>query len=146
MNTDAHRCKNKNTFLFYLCASVFIGGYLILFTGCAASNKKQPAPSVATRIPVILDTDIGNDIDDNFALVCLLHNPRFDIKLITTTDGQRDFRARIIARLLTAAGRTDIPIGLAQAKKPAPAMSNPGSKISRSRNTRAKSMPTASAR
>lgn len=84
-----------------------------------ASNptSNHTAASVPSRIPVILDTDIGNDNDDNFALACLLRSGEFDVKLITTTDGQQRFRGRILAKLLTAAGRTDIPIGLGAGTK-----------------------------
>jgi inosine-uridine nucleoside N-ribohydrolase len=66
----------------------------------------------AERIPVIFDTDIGDDIDDTWALAMLLKSPHFDVQLITTTRGKAEYRAKIIARLLTIAGRTDIPIGL----------------------------------
>lgn len=80
---------------------------------CAAQTIPVPAvEAVSATVPVILDTDIGNDVDDAWALAMVLKNPRFDPKLITTTDGRRDYRARLIAKLLIAAGRTDIPIGL----------------------------------
>jgi len=78
-----------------------------LLTGCASRG----------RIPVILDTDIGDDIDDTWALVMLLKSPRLDVKLITTTNGQQDYRARLVAKILTVAGRTDIPIGLGAGKQ-----------------------------
>jgi purine nucleosidase len=32
------------------------------------------------RIPVILSTDVGNEIDDQWAIVYLLTNPRFDVR------------------------------------------------------------------
>lgn len=32
------------------------------------------------RIPVVLSTDVGNEIDDQWALVYLLTQPRFDVK------------------------------------------------------------------
>jgi inosine-uridine nucleoside N-ribohydrolase len=66
------------------------------------------------KIPVILDTDIGDDIDDSWALVMLLKSPQFEVKLITTTFGKAEYRAKIIAKLLTAAHRTEIPIGLGE--------------------------------
>src|SRR5262249_20755572 len=72
------------------------------------------------RIPVILDTDIGDDIDDTWALVMLLKSPQFDVRLITTTNGQAEYRARIIAKILTIAGRTDIPIGLGPGPRDGP--------------------------
>lgn len=64
------------------------------------------------RIPVILDTDIGTDIDDTWALAFLLRCPELDVKLITTTTGDTFERARIVAKLLEVAGRSDIPIGI----------------------------------
>ncbi len=62
--------------------------------------------------PVILDTDIGFDVDDVWALAFLLRCPELDVKLITTTTGDTHYRAALVAKLLTLAGRTDIPIGV----------------------------------
>ena len=64
------------------------------------------------RIPVILDTDIGSDIDDTWALAMLLRCPELDVRLILSDTGNTEYRARIIARLLEIAGRTDIPVGI----------------------------------
>lgn len=64
------------------------------------------------KIPVILDTDIGDDIDDTWALLMMLNSPELDIKLITSTTGNTRERARIVAKFLEVAGRTDIPIGV----------------------------------
>jgi len=64
------------------------------------------------RIPVILDTDIGSDIDDTWALAMLLKSPELDIQLITTDRGNTPARARIVAKFLNRAGRADIPIGV----------------------------------
>lgn len=63
-------------------------------------------------IPVILDTDIGDDIDDSWALAFMLNCPELDPRLIVTDSGDTLYRARIVARLLEIAGRTDIPIGV----------------------------------
>jgi inosine-uridine nucleoside N-ribohydrolase len=65
-----------------------------------------------TPIPVILDTDIGFDVDDVWALAFLLNCPELDIKLITTCTGDTGYRARVVAKLLQIAGRQDIPIGV----------------------------------
>ena len=67
---------------------------------------------VAERIPVVLDTDIGLDVDDVWALAFLLNCPELDIKLITTATGDTGYRAKIVAKLLQIAGREDIPIGV----------------------------------
>ncbi len=118
MNADERRWGKRNSLWSYLRVSAFICGFIIFLTGCGVQHRPPTSePTKLAHIPVILDTDIGNDNDDNFALVCLLRNPRFDVKLIATTDGQQDFRGRIIANLLTAAGRTDIPIGLGAGSK-----------------------------
>ena len=69
-------------------------------------------PAAETKIPVILDTDIGGDIDDTWALALLLKSPEFDVKLIVSDTGDTVYRARIIARMLEVAHRTDIPIGV----------------------------------
>mgnify|MGYP000434754032 FL=1 len=68
--------------------------------------------TAAEKIPVIFDTDIGDDIDDTWALVMLLKSPQLDVKLITTSCGKAEYRAKLIAKMLTVAKRTDIPIGL----------------------------------
>ncbi len=62
-------------------------------------------------VPVILDTDIGSDIDDSWALAMMLNSPELDVKLITTATLNTPHRTAIAAKLLEAAGRTDIPIG-----------------------------------
>jgi inosine-uridine nucleoside N-ribohydrolase len=78
-------------------------------------GRSMGADRVAVeKIPVILDTDIGDDIDDTWALVLLLKSPPFDLKLVTTTFGKAEYRAKIIAKLLTAAHRTDVPVGLGE--------------------------------
>ena len=64
------------------------------------------------KIPVILDTDIGSDIDDTWALIMMLNSPELDIKLITSTTGNTVERAKIIAKLLEISGHTEIPIGI----------------------------------
>ncbi len=63
-------------------------------------------------IPVILDTDIGTDIDDTWALAMLLNCPELDPRLITTVSGDTTYRAHLAAKFLQTAGRTDIPIGI----------------------------------
>jgi inosine-uridine nucleoside N-ribohydrolase len=64
------------------------------------------------KIPVILDTDIGSDIDDTWALAMLLRSPELDVKLVVTDHGNTTYRARIVAKMLEAAGRTDVPVGI----------------------------------
>jgi len=65
----------------------------------------------AAPIPVILDTDIGDDIDDTWALAMLLGMPQLDLKLVVTDYGNTPERTRLVAKILQRAGRADIPIG-----------------------------------
>ena len=74
-------------------------------------GEDKPANSV-DKIPVILDTDIGMDVDDVWALVFLLCCPELDVKLITTATGDTAYRAALTAKILDLAGRADIPIGV----------------------------------
>ena len=64
------------------------------------------------KIPVIFDTDIGDDIDDTWALALLLQSDEFDVKLVTTAVGNTEAKARVVAKFLEQVGRTDIPIGI----------------------------------
>jgi inosine-uridine nucleoside N-ribohydrolase len=61
---------------------------------------------------VIFDTDIGDDIDDTWALALLLKCPEIDVRLIVGDQGRSEYRAKLIAKMLETAGRTDIPIGI----------------------------------
>lgn len=63
-------------------------------------------------IPVILDTDIGSDIDDTWALAFLLRCPELDLKLVTTERGCADVRAALACQVLEAGDRADVPVAL----------------------------------
>jgi inosine-uridine nucleoside N-ribohydrolase len=64
------------------------------------------------KIPVILDTDIGYDIDDTWALGLILQCHELDVKLITTVSQDTHIKAILVAKFLEFADRTDIPIGI----------------------------------
>ncbi|MBD3183261.1 hypothetical protein GF312_13275 [Candidatus Poribacteria bacterium] len=66
---------------------------------------------MSEKIPVILDTDIGNDIDDTWALAMMLKCPELDVKLVVTDTGNTEYRSKITAKMLEVANRTDIPVG-----------------------------------
>lgn len=70
------------------------------------------ARAANTPKPLILDTDIGDDIDDTWALLMLLREPAMDLKLVVGDYGNPLYRARLMARLLHETGRIDIPIGV----------------------------------
>lgn len=65
-------------------------------------------------VPVILDTDIGTDIDDTWALGYMLKCPELDVRLVTTVHGDTRYRAKIAGKVLEIAGRGDIPVGIGE--------------------------------
>ncbi len=69
---------------------------------------------------VIIDTDIGDDVDDAFALALAVKSPELQVLGITTTFGETDVRAKIVDRFLGEVGRSDIPVmaGKAAGKTP----------------------------
>lgn len=73
-----------------------------------STHRAPPTP----RIPVVLDTDIGDDIDDTWALGLLLQCPELDLKLVLTDYGRPLYRARLAAKLLEAMGRADVPVAM----------------------------------
>ncbi len=66
--------------------------------------------SVSSPQEVIIDTDIGDDIDDAFALGLALKSPELKILGVTTTFGNTEMRARLLDRYLKAVGQSDIPV------------------------------------
>ncbi len=61
-------------------------------------------------IPVLLDTDIGSDIDDAVALAYLLRQPECDLLGITTVSGEPEKRAALARAVCYAAGRENVPV------------------------------------
>ncbi|WP_260703021.1 nucleoside hydrolase [Edaphobacter flagellatus] len=58
--------------------------------------------------PVIIDTDIGDDVDDVFALSLALASPELRLLGIHSAWGDTALRARMIDRALCETGRTEI--------------------------------------
>ncbi len=59
---------------------------------------------------ILLDTDIGSDIDDALALAYLLREPECELMGITTVSGQPVERAKLASAMCIAAGKPDIPV------------------------------------
>ncbi len=62
------------------------------------------------RIPILLDTDIGSDIDDAVCLAYLLRQPLCELVGITTVSGMARQRAMLADAVCRAAGRDNVPI------------------------------------
>ena len=78
--------------------------FAVLLFGAVLAGA-QTAP-----VPVIFDTDIGDDIDDALALALALQSPELDVKLVTTVADDVESRTRLVWKELGLFGRRDIPI------------------------------------
>jgi purine nucleosidase len=62
------------------------------------------------REKVIIDTDIGDDVDDAFALALAVKSPELEVLGVTTTFGETELRAQIVDRFLEAVNQAQIPV------------------------------------
>jgi inosine-uridine nucleoside N-ribohydrolase len=79
------------------------GLFSVLALSCAALAQAAPQK-------VIVDMDIGDDIDDAFALGMLLQSPEIEIVGITTAWGDTALRAQLLERMLRETGHSRIPV------------------------------------
>jgi inosine-uridine nucleoside N-ribohydrolase len=88
---------------------------LSLWLSAAALGAELDAKE---KVPIILDCDIGTDIDDTFALGLALLSPELELRGVTTVSGDTMARAKMCSRLLTAVERKDVPVAAGAADKP----------------------------
>ncbi len=62
------------------------------------------------KIPVIIDTDIGDDIDDAFALCLAMKSPEIELLGVTTVFKDTVRRAKIAKRLIRLGGMDKVPV------------------------------------
>ena len=62
-------------------------------------------------IPIIFDTDIGDDIDDALALALALQSPELDVRAVTTVSDDTEGRSRLAWKELGLYGRHDVALG-----------------------------------
>ena len=101
---------------------------LSMLTGIAGPALARPA----NKVPVVIDTDIGADIDDAFALALAIASPELDIRGITTVgrggvpdpfvqhiSKERDEdRAWLVCRFLTQVGLRNVPVAAGSDPQP----------------------------
>src|SRR4029077_8738856 len=80
MNTNEHE---SGLFVF-----IRVHSWLTCFFLFAALCQAQQ------RIPIIFDTDIGDDIDDALALALALQSPELDVRAVTTVIDDTERRTR----------------------------------------------------
>jgi inosine-uridine nucleoside N-ribohydrolase len=82
---------------------------VLLLVLLLAASAATAAPA---RTPVVLDTDIGGDIDDAWALAYVMASERLDLVAVTVSDGDTPARARLASKLLSVAGRAEVPVAV----------------------------------
>jgi inosine-uridine nucleoside N-ribohydrolase len=99
----------------FLKRSAFLGATLLSSSVFPAETKTGDQKP----IPIILDTDIGTDVDDAFALALVLASPELDLRGVTTVGSAPRTRALMVCRFLTAVDRGDIPVTAGAGPQPA---------------------------
>jgi purine nucleosidase len=59
---------------------------------------------------IILDTDIGSDVDDAIALLYAIRNRNIDLRAVTTVYGHTGLRAKIARKIMDYSGLENIPV------------------------------------
>ena len=65
---------------------------------------------VKKPVPIVIDTDIGEDIDDLICLAFALNSPEFEVRAVTTVDCDTRARSRIARRVCQVFGQAEIPV------------------------------------
>jgi purine nucleosidase len=86
-------------------AILVLGLTLCIRPGLVGAQGTSTAPE-----KIIIDTDIGDDVDDAFALALAVQSPELEILGVTTTFGDTEARAKITDRFLGEIGRAEIPV------------------------------------
>jgi inosine-uridine nucleoside N-ribohydrolase len=89
---------------------------VVLAAVCLAPAPAQAQP----RMKVVLDTDIGTDIDDAWALGYAVKSPAFELLGVTISDADTAARARLACKLLHRLDRTDVPVAAGRATAAVP--------------------------
>ena len=79
------------------------GAILCVFALAGVLHAQKP-------VPIIFDTDIGDDIDDALALALALQSPELDVRAVTTVADDVESRTRLAWKELGLYHRHDIPL------------------------------------
>jgi purine nucleosidase len=77
--------------------------------GCGAAQAQTPSISARPE-KIIIDTDVGDDIDDAFAIGLALSSPEFEILGVSAGFGDTVTRAKMLDRMLGELGHGDVPV------------------------------------
>jgi purine nucleosidase len=96
----------------WLALAALLSGAVVARQGSVGAQAGGAREPLARRhdMRVILDTDIGDDIDDAYALSLLLSSPGVKLEGVCTVHAAVEQRARLARKLLTLAGAKDVPV------------------------------------
>ena len=80
----------------------------------ASISQKEASQFNSKKYKVIIDTDIGDDIDDALALALALCSPEIDLLGVTTVFGDTQRRAYLAAHMLEVYQHKEIPVAAGQ--------------------------------
>lgn len=85
--------------------------WLVVMTSLCSGTVAEAQPG--SRTPILIDTDVGADIDDAFALGFAFGIHELDVRGITTVGDDAHKKAMLVCRFLTATGRrhTRVAVG-----------------------------------
>jgi inosine-uridine nucleoside N-ribohydrolase len=98
----------------FLKQAAAIGAALLSSSSLTAEGPRMKKKA----IPILLDSDIGTDVDDAFALALILASPELDLRGVTTVGSEPQTRALIVCRFLAAVGRSNIPVAAGAPPQP----------------------------
>src|SRR5437868_13901634 len=90
-----------------------LGGVFAFCVLLSSSLSAQTGTSVSrakATEKIIIDTDIGDDIDDAFAVGLALSSPEFQVLGFSASFGDTPARAKMLDRMLGELGHSDIPV------------------------------------
>lgn len=100
------------------CLAFLFGPSVLLLSLGGPLFGRDEKPTPPPKIPIILDTDIGSDVDDAFALALALASPEIDLQGVTTVSSGAEDRAWMACRFLSAAGQRGIPVAWGRDPQP----------------------------
>jgi purine nucleosidase len=84
----------------------------LIFSLKAAAQTPAAATTRVVPEKIIIDTDIGGDIDDAFAVALALQSPEVSVLSVSTASGDTAARAKILDEMLGASGHANIPVAV----------------------------------
>jgi purine nucleosidase len=109
----AFRSEVSPLLLWIACCVILTGSCTTAVCGQTSSGATDVvSPANAAKGPekIIIDTDIGDDVDDAFALALAIRSPELQLLGVTTTFGDTEARAKIVDRFFGEVGRAEIPV------------------------------------